>query len=246
VVGAGLGCGFVNTQELHVMKFKEAMAGPEADKWEVAVNKEHARMVKSEVFKATLIAELPDGATVLSETWAMKKKVSGDHRARVTARGFKQIDGEHFDMNDKAAPVVTEATICIVFTLILMAAWYAYVLVVVGAFLLGKFDPKHKMHMRVPRGFEKIYPDHVVLLLMKTLYGARQAAMAFWKELCKVFKLINITHSQADPSLCYNWTVDGLVVWITWVDDCIIAGPENQVRKSKEEMMKHMECEEAG
>jgi hypothetical protein len=29
------------------------------------------------------------------------------------------------------------------------------------------------------------------------------------------------------------------------VDDCIIAGPENQVRKSKEEMMKHIECEEA-
>jgi hypothetical protein len=54
-----------------------------------------------------------------------------------------------------------------------MAAWYAYVLDVVGAFLLGKFDPKHKMYMRVPRGFEKFYPDHVVLLLMKTLYGTR-------------------------------------------------------------------------
>jgi hypothetical protein len=30
------------------------------------------------------------------------------------------------------------------------------------------------------------------------------------------------------------------------VEDCIIAGPEKQVRKSKEEMMKHMECKEAG
>ncbi|MGL5935252.1 MAG: reverse transcriptase domain-containing protein, partial [Cetobacterium sp.] len=139
MVGAGLGGGFINTQELHVMKFEEAMAGPEADKWEVAVDKEHSRMVKSEVFKATPIADLPEGATVLTETWAMKKKASGDHRARVTARGFEQIDGEHFDMNDKAAPVVTEATIRIVFTLILMAAWYAYVLDVVGAFLLGKF-----------------------------------------------------------------------------------------------------------
>ena len=29
-VGAGLGGGFINTQELHVMKFEEAMAGPEA------------------------------------------------------------------------------------------------------------------------------------------------------------------------------------------------------------------------
>jgi hypothetical protein len=93
MVGAGLGGGFINTQELHVMKFKEAMAGPEADKWEVAVDKEHSRMVKSEVFKATPIAGLPDGATILLETWAMKKKASGDHRAIVTARGFEQIDG---------------------------------------------------------------------------------------------------------------------------------------------------------
>jgi Reverse transcriptase (RNA-dependent DNA polymerase) len=134
MVGARLGGEFINTQELHVMKFEEAMAGPEADKREIAVDKEHTRMVKSEVFKATPIAELPDGATILSETWAMKKKASGDHRARVAARGFEQIDGEHFDMNDKAAPVVTEATIRIVFTLILMRAWYVYVLDVVGEF----------------------------------------------------------------------------------------------------------------
>jgi hypothetical protein len=101
------------------MKFEEAMTGQEADKWEVAVDKEHARtVVKFEVFKATPIAELPDGATILSETWATKKKASGDHMARVTARRLEQIDGEHFDMNDKAAPVVTEATICILFTLI--------------------------------------------------------------------------------------------------------------------------------
>jgi hypothetical protein len=73
------------------MKFEEAMAGPEADKWAVAVDKEHTRMVKFEVLKATPIAELPDGAAALSETWAMKKKASGDHRARVTTRGFEQI-----------------------------------------------------------------------------------------------------------------------------------------------------------
>lgn len=55
--------------------------------------------------------------------------------------------------------MVTEATIHIVLTHILMAAWYAYVLDVVGAFLLEKLDPKHKMYMRVPRGFEKFYSD---------------------------------------------------------------------------------------
>jgi len=36
-VGAGIGGGFQNTKELHVMKFKEAMSTPEKKEWEGAV-----------------------------------------------------------------------------------------------------------------------------------------------------------------------------------------------------------------
>jgi len=50
---------------------------------------------------------------------------------------------------------------------------------VCGAFLPGKFDAQHKMYMRVPKGFEKFYANGVVLLLLRTLYGTKQAAMAF-------------------------------------------------------------------
>jgi hypothetical protein len=35
--------------------------------------------------------------------------------------------------------------------------------------------------MYIPEGFEKWYPSNVVLLLTKTLYGLKQAAMQFWK-----------------------------------------------------------------
>jgi hypothetical protein len=180
LVGAGLGGGFVNTQELHVMKYDEAMATPDAKEWEKAVDKEHERMVNSSVFKATPLDEVPDDATILTETWAMKKKANGIFRARVTARGYEQIDGEHFDSTEIAAPVVAEMTIHILFILIMMALLHAQLMDVIGAFLLGHFNPKHKMYMRVPRGFEKFYPPGVVLLLERTLYGTRQAAMAFW------------------------------------------------------------------
>jgi hypothetical protein len=43
-VGAGLGGGFENTQELHVMKYDEAMASEDRDKWRESVNEEHDRM----------------------------------------------------------------------------------------------------------------------------------------------------------------------------------------------------------
>jgi hypothetical protein len=45
--GAGLDGGFENTQELHVMKYKQAMAGMDKKSWEVGVKEEHNRMRKT-------------------------------------------------------------------------------------------------------------------------------------------------------------------------------------------------------
>jgi hypothetical protein len=47
-VGAGLGGGFENTNELHVMKFKEAMATKDKPGWVKAVDKEHGLKRPSE------------------------------------------------------------------------------------------------------------------------------------------------------------------------------------------------------
>ena len=49
-VGAGLGGGFNNTKELHVMKYDEAMQQPDANKWKNAVMEEHERMTKYDVW----------------------------------------------------------------------------------------------------------------------------------------------------------------------------------------------------
>ena len=72
---------------------------------------EYNRMVNAKVFEVVPEQEVPENATVLSSTWVMKKKANGVYRARVTARGFEQIDGEHYDEDDKAAPVVSDITI---------------------------------------------------------------------------------------------------------------------------------------
>ncbi len=50
-VGAGVGSGFTNTNELRVMKYHEAINGPDGKKWKAKVNTEHGRMVKSGVFE---------------------------------------------------------------------------------------------------------------------------------------------------------------------------------------------------
>jgi hypothetical protein len=105
-VGAGLGGGFANTNELHVMKYDEAMRGGDKRQWTQAVKEEFDRMNKHGVFEVVKASVVPKGAKVLTSTWAMKKKANGTFRARLNARGYEQIDGEHYDEFTKAAPVV--------------------------------------------------------------------------------------------------------------------------------------------
>jgi hypothetical protein len=96
-VGAGLGGGFQSTKELHVMKYKQAMKTKDKDMWTEAVFEEHDRMVKREVWRTELKKDVTKVAKILTSTWATKKKASGGYRARLNARGYEQVDGQHFD-----------------------------------------------------------------------------------------------------------------------------------------------------
>jgi hypothetical protein len=77
LVGAGVGGGFTNTQELHVMKYDEAMKTKDKKDWVKAVEEEPKRMLKFKVFKPVKRSELTDRAKVLSTMWAMKKNSNG-------------------------------------------------------------------------------------------------------------------------------------------------------------------------
>jgi hypothetical protein len=50
-------------------------------------------------------------------------------------------------------------------------------------------------------GFEEFYGAYVLLLLLQTIYGLKQAAMAFWRELVKALTDMNFKRSAAVPCL---------------------------------------------
>ena len=201
-VGAGLGGGFTHTSELKPMKYEEAMAKDPIE-WGKAVDKEHDKMERKVVFKETKRKDLPKDAKVCSTTWAMKQKASGDKRARINVRGFEQVDGKHYDEHDKAAPVASEITIRVIVVLMLMAQCCGHLMDVL-AFLLGAFEPGHKMHIEFPKGFEKHYASVSVPPLLKTLCGTKQAAMQFWKLMCATFRKMGCVRCKADPCLFHN------------------------------------------
>ena len=70
----------------------------------------------------------------------------------------------------------------------LTTGWIAKIVDKKGAFLHGELDEgTDRVYMAVPEVFEKHYDNQVVLLLLKTIYGLKNAAKAFWKELFKAF-----------------------------------------------------------
>jgi hypothetical protein len=245
LIGAGIGGGFVNTEELHVMNYNEAIKS-EKDKWDYAVKEEHDRMTDSKVFQPVPIDKIQEGTNIMTSAWAMKNKSNGTYRARINARGFEQVDGEHYNIDTKSSPVTSLVIIRNVMTLIVMTSWTAHLMDVHGAFLKGKFRDDEIIYMKIPQGFETFYPKNVALLLLRTIYGLVQAALAFWRETVAVFGYMKYIRSKADPCLHFKWTVRGLILWISWIDDFLVCGNKQSVMEAKDMMGKIFDCEDFG
>jgi 5'-3' exoribonuclease 2 len=235
------------------MKYNEAMATKDKPEWLKAVKEEFDRMQDHQVFQLVKRAEVPPGAKVLTSTWAMKKKSNGKFRARLNGRGYEQIDGKHYDKDSIASPTINIVTVRIIMVLMLLMRGYAHLVDVNGAFLLGNWenDPiteeERQVYMEVPQGFESFFPKgDWILLLLKTIYGTKQAAKRFWLLLLGLFVKLGFKYNRADPCLYYHWGKDGLVMWASWVDDCLGIGPESEVLRTKGMITSHLKCDDLG
>ena len=201
-------------------------------------------MLNAQVFKVVQKASLPKGAKILSNTWAMKKKSSGVYRARLVARGYEQISGKHYDEDSISGPVVSDITIMVVLVLITLGNLYAGMLDVKGAFLLGILQ--EELYMKIPQGFEDFYKDDVVLKLERTLYGTKQAAYEFWKETVESMESMGCGRNKADPCLYFKWVNNKLLMWMSWIDDYLYCGQEQDALQARDDMKKRFECDDVG
>ena len=85
-------------------------------------------MLKNDVFDVVKKADLTPGTKIIDSTWACKNKSNGTLRGRLNVRGFKHIDGQHYDGSSIHAPVTDSASIRIVLTLMLMGSTKAEVM----------------------------------------------------------------------------------------------------------------------
>jgi hypothetical protein len=60
------------------------------------------------------------------------------------------------------------------------------------------------------------------------------------------FRHMTFERSKSDPCLFFKWTVHGLVLWVTWVDDCLVCGKKEGVLEAKKQLMARFDCDEVG
>jgi hypothetical protein len=90
--------------------------------------------------------------------------------------------------------------------IIVMANWHAELFGVKGDFFHGESDEGTAVYMEIPEGFDRNYGNDAVLLLLRTIYGWKQAACAAWCILVQIFADIRYMRSKVDPCLYYAWT----------------------------------------
>ena len=85
-----------------------------------------------------------------------------------------QKDGENYDSDNTAAPVVNEITLRIFLAIMLIMKLFGFFFDTKGAFLHGEFTNEKPMFIEAPKGWEKFYPKNVVLELLATLHGLKK------------------------------------------------------------------------
>ena len=100
--------------------------------------------------------------------------------------------------------------------------------------------------MEIPKGFEEKFTMRTVRRLRKTIYGVNQAARIFWKLLLKAMRTMKLEMSKVGTYLYWKRIENSLIIWLSWIDDCLFVGPTVEVSKAGEKMLSIFKCDDVG
>ena len=119
-VGAGMGEGFTNTNELKAMTYQDTINGQTYNSRKEDIVSEHDGIRKNEVFGTGDKDNRPHGSEPMDRTWACKLKSSVSKRGRLNACGFTQIDIHSYDSANMHIPMTNAVTVRLRLVMILM------------------------------------------------------------------------------------------------------------------------------
>ena len=206
--------------------YREAMAGPDAPKWQAATVKEVRACIAKKVWT---VVQRPRGANVIPMKWVWKIKTDSDGnatewKARLTPKGFRQKEG--VDYGEVFARTGMYKSMRV--GLSLTARWDHELeqLDVPTAFLNADLD--EEIYMELPEGFsaaeagaDPAMQGDMVCKLHKALYGLKQAPRMWYIMITRfILETLGFKASVSDPCLFYKRSKTGrLILLFLFVDD---------------------------
>jgi len=150
----------------------------------------------------------------------VKSDAEGDvtkFKARLVVLGYGQIWGLEYD--ETFAPVATEATIKFQLAHSAKNGYKNVFFDYGGAFLHSDMDVI--LHIECPPGLD--LPPGTMVLLVKSLYGTKQAGLLWNKDLTASLKKMGFKQSKYDPCLFTRVESGEESYVVLWVDDVILS-----------------------
>jgi transposase InsO family protein len=205
----------------------EALEGPDREHWQVALNAEIQSMRDNDVWE---LVPRPKNTNIVGSKWVLALKVNekGEverYKARLVAQGFTQRKG--VDYNEVFASVAGKTSTRVIFHIAAQRDMEVDVADVSTAFLNAPLQ--EGVYMKQPPGFEDSEHPDWVCRLKKSLYGLKQAARCWYKELNAFLTSEGFTAHPLDPCLFTRVDAEGkLIMVLVYVDDLVLAADERR------------------
>jgi Reverse transcriptase (RNA-dependent DNA polymerase) len=141
--------------------------------WKAACREELESLRRCNIFE---LVNPPKDCKIIRNRWVFDLKSDGHKKARLVAKGFSQIEGINYD--EIFLLVVWFETVQMMIALVTLKKWHIQGLDVKTTFLYGELD--EELYMEQPEGFKVKGQEGKVMHLKRTIYGLKQAALAWW------------------------------------------------------------------
>jgi hypothetical protein len=228
---------------------KEALASEDCDSWMEAFQHELNMLQTHKTFE---LVPLPLGHKAIGSKWVMNLKFDefgevSSHRARVVAQGYSQQPGVDYFPMEIFAPVAQTASVRGIASYAAIKDYEIHVIDVKSAFLNSKMPDNQKLYVKQPPGFAEPGKEDWVWLLLKGLYGLKQAGRLWYEELCRILISLGFTVCTSDPCVFFRRTSNGLLIITSHVDDlALFASTLKAITVFKAEFKKHVNFTDHG
>ena len=224
------------------LSYKQALCSKDAENWRAAIKEELDAHSKNNTWS---IVEKPAGCNPIDSTWVfklqpMKMGQVNRYKARLCARGFRQVHG--IDFEETFSPVVRYDTLRIMLAIACREDYEIMQFDVKTAFLHGKL--KENVYMNIPQGLKvssakssgmgnaKNESGKFVCKLNKALYGLKQASRCWYETFAKFMYSYNFRVCESDKSLYMGMIDNSKVFIVLFVDDGLIMSASADAVKS--------------